>query len=119
MSGNSSTHGGQVVAMKLTQTGWPRSTARSTVPPPTCGTDSGGATSPMWKAAEPGPGLSLASGEGPDDAPGAPEGDVADEATALAAGLPDAPPPGAAVLSDATGAVGEGSAPTPGGSGVR
>ena len=51
MSGNSSWHGGQSVPMKLTQTGLPLRFARSIVPPPTWGTTSGGAGSPMWNRA--------------------------------------------------------------------
>jgi hypothetical protein len=51
MSGNSSTHGGQYVPMKLTHTGRPLRFARSMVPPPTCGTTSDGAVSPTWNAA--------------------------------------------------------------------
>src|SRR3954454_19800368 len=37
--------------MKLTHTGRPRSAARSTVPPPTCGMRSAGAAWPTWKLA--------------------------------------------------------------------
>src|SRR6188474_3199883 len=48
MSGNSSTHGGQFVAMKFTHTGCPRRFVRSIVPPPTCGTTRAGACSPTW-----------------------------------------------------------------------
>jgi hypothetical protein len=42
MRAYSSRHGGQYVAVKTTQTGFPRSAARSIVPPPTWGALSGG-----------------------------------------------------------------------------
>src|SRR5687767_3815117 len=48
MTGNSSRHGGQYVPMKLIQTGFPRSAARSIVPPPSWGRTSDGAGSPTW-----------------------------------------------------------------------
>src|SRR5450756_463394 len=43
MTGYSSRQGGQYVPVKTTQTGFPRSAARSIAPPPTCGAVSVGA----------------------------------------------------------------------------
>src|SRR5450756_1371845 len=43
MTGYSSRQGGQYVPVKTTQTGFPRSAARSIAPPPTCGAVSAGA----------------------------------------------------------------------------
>ena len=65
--------------MKLTQTGFPRSAARSIVPPPTWGRTRAGAGSPTWKAPLP---LDDAAAdaepdaEGPPDAEAEPEPDV-------------------------------------------
>src|SRR5688500_7383811 len=77
MSGNSSMQGGQYVPQKLTQTGLPRRFVRSIVPPPTWGTTSAGATSPMWNSPEPDPpdGGALAPGDPLPD--GDPDGDAA------------------------------------------
>src|ERR671931_376464 len=52
MSGNSSRHEAHHVAMNSTHTGLPLRVARSTVPPPTCGTTSAGAGWPTWKLAD-------------------------------------------------------------------
>src|SRR5215218_25232 len=70
-------HSGHVVCMKLTQTGLPRRAVRSIVPPPSCGTTSGGAVSPTWKPLWP---ASLAAGDpmGAPEPPGTAEGATAD-----------------------------------------
>ena len=84
-------HGSQVVCMKLTQTGLPRSAERSISPPPTWGTTSAGAASPTWKFSvtveEPG---EAADPDGPPDA----DGDGANEAEADAPGLAAPEPEG-------------------------
>src|SRR5512142_1565074 len=64
MSGNSSTHGGQVVCMKLTQTGLPLRLARSICPPPSWGTLRAGAGWPTWKFEVPLDAATLALGAG-------------------------------------------------------
>src|SRR5664279_3451213 len=76
MSAYSSRHGGQYVPVKTTQTGFPRSAARSIVPPPTWGALSGGAAPStsgkgevVWLAPAVGAD-SLASACGDPDAPG-------------------------------------------------
>src|SRR5256885_5383501 len=64
--------------MKLTQTGRPRSAARSTDPPPTCGRRSAGAGWPTWKLALAAVALAEAGagdGEGDGEAEGAGEAD--------------------------------------------
>src|SRR5687768_768666 len=84
MSGNSSIHGGQYVPMKFTHTGLPRRFVRSIVPPPTWGTTSAGACSPMWNspaADDPPEGAALADGD-----PLAPEAD-GEAAEALGVGV--------------------------------
>ena len=87
MSGNSSTHGGQYVPMKLTHTGLPRRLARSIVPPPTCGTTRAGAGSPTWNSAavDPDGGAPDAEADGLPRALG--EGAALGEAAALGVGL--------------------------------
>jgi hypothetical protein len=88
MTGYSSRQGGQYVPVNTNQTGFPRSAARSIVPPPTSGATSGGAglptsgngdTDPFCGDAPEGA-LPLGAGAGDeagdDDAPGADEASV-------------------------------------------
>src|SRR4029079_16203206 len=70
-------HSGQVVCMKLIQTGEPLSDARSIVPPPSWDTTSGGAGSPMWKPAWTGSlPLRATEADGTADADGATDGEA-------------------------------------------
>src|SRR5215217_7270232 len=64
MIGSSSLQGGHQLAMKLTHTGEPLRLVRLISPPPSCGTESGGAGCPMPKAA-PGSDDASADGDGP------------------------------------------------------
>ncbi len=71
--------------MKLIHTGLPLSAARSTVPPPSCGSASFGAGCPTWNACPSADDAAEASVDG--DGPGEPGPATPPEPAALAAGL--------------------------------